>query len=340
MAECVSKIDTTALASGPIIVNAEMLKLAQEKVSREKEEKETQLAPADLEPFTCHHINGNFKCKALDQPMGPALGPYEVTYYLSEFMNLIYSATQDPRDANEVIFDLGCQFTDLLQDIMSNRVSTKLLKDLCLADYSDSSALVYGVYESDLFDTESDFLSEPLWQAQSQYFKEMVDNPPEYLDPDIDEINGTIFAELEPKQDAPVWYPKCQKHLTDESRIYASKESYEKHERILKYANDGMETIAFCKSVAESCSEYFKHINLKAELTPIKVYGLLMLSNSYAAKAVDFEKPMQLCWYTALRHKLVYLIMDIFDLNKIDAESLEKYKDDLIKIIDYSYAVN
>ena len=40
MAEPVSKIDTKALESGPIIVNAEMLKLAQEKVEREKEEKE------------------------------------------------------------------------------------------------------------------------------------------------------------------------------------------------------------------------------------------------------------------------------------------------------------
>lgn len=42
MAEPVSKIDTKALANGPIIVNAEMLKLAQEKVEREKEEKKRQ----------------------------------------------------------------------------------------------------------------------------------------------------------------------------------------------------------------------------------------------------------------------------------------------------------
>ena len=66
----------------------------------------------------------------------------------------------------------------------------------------------------------------------------------------------------------------------------------------------------------------------------------MMLANSYSITAVDFEKPMHLRWYTTFRHKLVYLLIDIFDFNKIDSESLEKYKDDLTKIIDYSYALN
>lgn len=350
MAEPVSKIDTKALANGPIIVNAEMLKLAQEKVEREKEEKEkakqrVQKEDADafleLAPFTCHHNKGEFRCKALEQPMGPPLSPSEVTYYLSEFMNLIYSSIQDTtRNADEIIYELGCQFTDLLQDIMSDKVNSKLIKDLCLIDYSDSISYLDDTYQYDLFDTEDEFLTDPLWKAQSSYFKEMVTQTSEYLDPNIDEVNDAVLSELECRQENPVWYPKCQEHLTDNSCIYASKESYENHERKLKYANDGMETIAFCKSVSEFCAEYFKLINLKAELTPIKVYGLMMLANSYSITPVDFEKPMQLRWYTTFRHKLLYLLIDIFDFNKIDGKSLEKYKDDLIKIIDYSYAIN
>lgn len=91
MAEPVSKIDTKALESGPIIVNAEMLKLAQEKVEREKEEKEKAKQKAqkedgntllDLAPFTCHHNKGEIRCKALEQPMGPPLSVSEVTYII------------------------------------------------------------------------------------------------------------------------------------------------------------------------------------------------------------------------------------------------------------------
>lgn len=349
MAEPVSKIDTKALESGPIIVNAEMLKLAQEKVEREKEEKEKAKQKAqkedgntllDLAPFTCHHNKGEIRCKALEQPMGPPLSLSETTYYLSEFMNLIYSSIQSTQNADEIIYELGCEFTAILQEIMSDKVNYKLIRDLCLVDYSDSVSYLNDTYEYDLFDTEDEFLTDPLWKAQSSYFKEMVTKTPEYLDPDIDEVNDAVLSELEYRKANPVWYPKCQEYLTDDSRIYASKESYENHGCILKYANDGMETIAFCKSVSESCTEYFKLINLKAELTPIKVYGLMMLANSYSITAVDFEKPMQLHWYTTFRHKLVYLLIDIFDFNKIDSESLEKYKDDLTKIIDYSYALN
>ncbi len=96
MAEPVSKIDTKALESGPIIVNAEMLKLAQEKVEREKEEKEKAKQKAkqkaqkedentllDLAPFTCYQNKGEIRCKALEQPMGPPLSLSETTYYLS-----------------------------------------------------------------------------------------------------------------------------------------------------------------------------------------------------------------------------------------------------------------